>query len=89
VGSFGEGSSFDGRSYNGRADEMNVRDRWRHYRDDASFRAIFAADPRARAIVRGVFRLQSAEVRPDSRSGLDKPGQCCDLQRYPETESGW
>jgi hypothetical protein len=45
VGSFGEGSSFDGRSYDGRADEMNVRDRWRHYRDDASFRAIFAADP--------------------------------------------
>jgi hypothetical protein len=45
VGSFGEGSSFDGRSYNGRAHEMNVMDRWRDYRDDASFRAIFATDP--------------------------------------------
>jgi hypothetical protein len=55
VGSFGEGSSFDGRSYDGRADDMNVMNRWHHYRDDASFRAIFAADPELRQMSEEFF----------------------------------
>ena len=35
------GSSFDGLTYDGRAREMPVEDRWRAYADDPAFRAIF------------------------------------------------
>lgn len=38
------GSSFDGHAYHGRAGAMKVFDRWRHYADDPSFRAMFDAE---------------------------------------------
>lgn len=35
------GSSFDGLRYDGRADRMNVLQRWKHFRDDPQYRALF------------------------------------------------
>jgi hypothetical protein len=35
------GSSFDGRAYCGRPEDMDLLDRWKHYADDPSFRALF------------------------------------------------
>jgi hypothetical protein len=45
---------------------MNVMDRWRNYRDDASFRAIFAADPELGQLSEELFDfdpLKSARTR--------------------------
>jgi hypothetical protein len=73
VGSFGEGSSFDGRSYDGRADEMNVGDRWRDYRDDASFRAIFAADPELEQLSEEFFDFNPLKcARTQARDWTDQ-----------------
>jgi len=41
VSSIGGGSSFDGTSMDGRAQEMKVLERWKVCRDDPSYRAIF------------------------------------------------
>jgi hypothetical protein len=41
VAGCGGGSSFDGMAYDGRAHEMAVFDRWRHFADDPSFWALF------------------------------------------------
>lgn len=44
VAGCGGGSSFDGMAYDGRAREMAVFDRWRHFAEDRSFRALFDAE---------------------------------------------
>jgi len=44
VPNYGNGSSFDGLSFNGRASEMDVTNRWRHYADDDEFRQLFDAE---------------------------------------------
>jgi hypothetical protein len=41
VPSTGEGSSFDGTAYDGRASEMDTLGRWRHFADDPDYRALF------------------------------------------------
>lgn len=41
VSGCGEGSSFDGLRFNGRAGEMKVLERWKNFEDDPDFRAIF------------------------------------------------
>lgn len=49
----GGGSSFDGRLYQGRASQMAVQDRWRHFADDPGFRRLF--DPQLRELAAAVF----------------------------------
>lgn len=49
----GGGSSFDGRLYHGRASQMAVQDRWRHFADDAGFRRLF--DPQLRELAAALF----------------------------------
>lgn len=44
VSPLGGGSSFDGTTHDGRASEMKVLERWRHFADDPRFRAL-VADP--------------------------------------------
>ncbi len=41
------GSSFDGTRFDGQADRMRVLERWRHYRDDPGFWAVFDEDTHA------------------------------------------
>lgn len=53
VASCGGGSSFDGLTFDGRASEMPVLDRWRHFAEDASFWALF--DPQVRALCDQLF----------------------------------
>ncbi len=40
----GNGSSFDGFRFQGRAGRMRTRDRWRHYADDPAFATLFDDD---------------------------------------------
>lgn len=47
------GSSFDGRAFHGRAHEMALLDRWRHYADDASFWSLF--DDETLELARALF----------------------------------
>ncbi len=42
---FGNGSSFDGERFSGRARQMDVLDRWQHYRHDPGFFELFARNP--------------------------------------------
>ena len=42
---FGEGSSFDGTLFHGRASAMQVMDRWRVYQEDPHYRSFFDSDP--------------------------------------------
>ena len=49
----GGGSSFDGRLYNGRAQEMKVFNRWEEYADNAAFRALFT--PEIRQLSKEIF----------------------------------
>lgn len=53
VADVGGGSSFDGLDFHGRASQMAVFDRWRHYAGDASFRALF--DRQVLALSEAVF----------------------------------
>lgn len=50
----GAGSSFDGTAYDGRASEMDVLGRWRHYADDPDF-LDFLDDPDLQALSDEVF----------------------------------
>lgn len=49
----GNGSSFDGRRYDGRAARMQVLSRWRHFEDDRRFERLF--DRTARQLAREIF----------------------------------
>ena len=40
----GQGSSFDGVEYNGRAKEMPVFERWKEYKDIEAFRNLFTQE---------------------------------------------
>ena len=40
----GGGSSFDGRRFDGEAEQMDVFGRWRHFRDDEDYRELFDAE---------------------------------------------
>lgn len=44
VVSMGTGSSFGGQSFDGKAQEMKVLERWKHFTDDEFYRSIFADD---------------------------------------------
>jgi hypothetical protein len=41
ISNFGEGSSFDRRSFDGKANALNLAERWRCYGDDPAYRSIF------------------------------------------------
>lgn len=47
------GSSFDGRTFDGRATQMPTRDRWKAYADDPAYRAIF--DPEMISLATRLF----------------------------------
>ena len=49
----GNGSSFDGRRYDGRAGRMRVLSRWRHFEDDRRFAGLFDTD--TRRLARQIF----------------------------------
>ena len=51
---FGGGSSFDGISFNHKAQDMNVLDRWKKFETDSEFRAI-ADDKEINALSREIF----------------------------------
>lgn len=60
VSPFGGGSSFNKTQLSGKAQEMKVLERWRHYQDDPHYRAIFA-DEEIGALSRQIF----GEVAPE------------------------
>jgi hypothetical protein len=54
---FGEGSSFDGLSLNGRGSDMRVLDRWRELEMDSRYREL-VSDHRFAALARSYFGME-------------------------------
>jgi hypothetical protein len=67
---FGGGSSFDGTRMDGKATAMRTQERWREFRDEAGFRALFR-DPLLLELAEGIHELDDdlrefvrAKLRP-------------------------
>ena len=57
---YGDGSSFDGQVYNGRGREMDVFGRWREYRKDDAFKALFTYE--VKKLAKKIFGTDNPET---------------------------
>lgn len=62
---FGQGSSFDGTLFHGRASAMQVLDRWRVYQDDPHYRAFFDNDPDLTRLSEQYFQFNPLSGAPE------------------------
>jgi hypothetical protein len=56
------GSSFDGKEYYGRAQEMKVLDRWKVYKDNSSYREVLLGDEDMIEKTKEIFNIDLVEI---------------------------
>ncbi|MBB5036794.1 glycosyltransferase family 9 protein [Prosthecobacter dejongeii] len=70
---YGFGSSFDSEEYNGKADQMDVQNRWKHLMSDKLFNLMIRRDQRVLELTKEIFTLRSKSLQKIMKNFPSQP----------------